>query len=112
MIQLSDALEQMEQVNRRGFAVPFSIEVVSYDKKRDTAGDVKSYENAVLCTNKVVNKVWKSTPTKKVTTTKPVQNHWRNATRNIQLPNGEVKTIHIWLIRKFNNQKVVWNING
>jgi hypothetical protein len=111
MIALNEVLNQMEQVNRRGFAMPFHIEVVSYNKETGEAGNVKVYENAVLCTSGArisIKKKVSATPQKK----KISQNHFINSTRNVELPSGEVKKIHIWLIRQFNGEKVVWNIHG
>jgi hypothetical protein len=35
-------------------------------------------------------------------------NHWVNATRNIRLPNGQKRKVHIRLIIEFNHQKVVY----
>ena len=112
MIVLNEVLEQMEQVNRRGFAMPFSMEVVSYNAATKEAGKIKTYENAVLCTNggrasSSKKKISTATIRKKIN-----QNHFINSTRNIELPSGEIQKIHIWLIRQFNGEKVVWNVHG
>ena len=33
--------------------------------------------------------------------------HFENSTRNIKLPNGSIRKIHIRLVRVFNNKKVI-----
>lgn len=91
--------------------MPFSMEVIGYNAKTKEAGKVKEYNNAVLCTNKV-KRISPKTTHKRLNSKKHSQNHFINSTRNIELPNGDRKRLHIWLIRQFNGEKVVWNIHG
>jgi hypothetical protein len=113
VIVLNEVLQEMEHTNRRGFPMPFSMEVMSFNRNSpEKAGKIKIYENAVLCTNggRAISK--KKSTTSKTKKAKISQNHFINSTRNIELPSGNIEGIHIWLIRKFNGEKVVWSIHG
>lgn len=83
----------------------FSIEFVSMDKKRKTGGTMKYFRECVIPVKQT-----QTAPSIKGTTNK-VQNHYKNATRSFHvLQNGEkvaVKKLHIFLITRFNNKKVV-----
>jgi hypothetical protein len=112
MIELGQVLEQMHKKDRRGNAIPFSVEFVTADMHRGTGGDIKQVKNAVMVTpNRFRNHSKKTIST--AVNNKKGQNHYANMTRNIrQLNDTAIVKLHIWLITKFNDEQVVWNIMG
>ena len=112
MIELGDVLEQMAKKDRKGNLIPFSIEFVTADLKRDKGGEIKSLNNVVM----VTPSYWRKKKTglmMGIAKPKRVQNHFENMTRNIrQLNDTAIVKLHIWLITKFNGQNVVWKIMG
>lgn len=96
---LSAVLQQMKKLDFFKNPVPFSVSVRSFDKKNEKGGKLLTFENVTLLQQA-------KTPKKKETTKNP--NHWKNRTRNIKLPNGEIKKINILFIIRFNGCKVVY----
>lgn len=112
MIELQQALTEMERKDRKGNALPFTIEFVTADLNRDKGGEIKTLTNAVLVTPAHWRKKRMSTGATRQEK-KAGPNHFDNMTRNIrQLNDTAIVKIHIWLITKFNNEKVAWNILG
>lgn len=106
MIQLKDVLSDMSTTDANGEAVPFAIEYVTYDKKRKSGGDIKSYPEAILCF-----KTKEKSVEQKIDIDYKKPNHSQNETRNIQIlnngkPTNVIRKINILLITKFNNQEV------
>lgn len=106
MIVLADALQAMQQMDRRRNLEPFSIEFVTWNERGDRCGRLIRYEKAVvesLVRGKSVKPGnWKRDP-----------NHWRNFTRNIrQLGTDQITKVHIFLITQFNDMPVKWFIHG
>jgi hypothetical protein len=99
-ISLKEVLDWMDA------GQPFSIRYITADDKRDSGGKIMSFEN-----------VYKSgwlTPSQRGTggaidSGKPRKSphHYENSTRNLLLPGGEIRKVHIRLIRKFNNLTVL-----
>lgn len=96
----------MAKVGESGKAIPFSIEYVSFDKKRKSGGRLIEYPEAILCfdTTKKNTSVSSSGGLKK-------PKHSVNNTRNIEILNSgqatqSIRKLNILLITKFNNQKV------
>jgi hypothetical protein len=106
MLFLKDVLEEMYKTDVKGKPKPFSIEFVTADTNRMTGGDLIKIEKAVLL-QKNDKKILGSTSEAKAKTRKN-PNHWQNSTRNILLPNGEKRKLHIRLITKFNKQPVIY----
>jgi hypothetical protein len=107
-IFLSDVLKQMNQKDSEENPVPFSLEWRTFNNQNKMGGKLKSETGAILCMKSTKKRdVTKElqNPTEKKERKNP--NHWKNKTRNIELSNGEVKTINILLITKFNGKTVV-----
>jgi hypothetical protein len=106
MIFLKAVLEEMEETDKAGQLKPFSIEFVKADRNKKTGGDIVSIEKAVILkrmnySSTTSTAVQQSGKNKK-------SNHWENSTRNILLPNGQKRKLHIRLITKFNGQPVIY----
>lgn len=97
----------MELKDKEGFAVPFDIELREFSKQNGTGGKYKIYTAARLLISKpkspknqnrhfnLFDERARKNP-----------NHRANHTRNIELANGEIKTINIRFIIKFNGKYV------
>lgn len=104
-LRLNDALKIMDN------GEVFSIEYVTFDKKRKTGGRIKYYPEAKLLKSakSTISGSTKSTSIKAKKSTNP--NHWDNATRNIKILIDGVETsgnkkLHIFLILKLNGKRV------
>lgn len=106
MIRLNDALKLMDHLDHRGNPIPFDLLVLTADRKRDSGGDWKELKGCILAKHN------KKLPlhTRRVDgfggSRKP--NHYQNATRNIQSPDGSITKVHIRLIKKYNGQTILW----
>lgn len=101
---LSEALQEMEQTDRHGRPVPFDLTVVTANRGKKTGGELLELKGCTLArldprTPAIVKQA--ATPGAKKT-----PRHYQNATRNLLLPNGEVRKVHIRLIILFNQQPV------
>jgi len=100
IISLQECLRQIHT------GKPFDITFVTADMQRKTGGVIKIYQNCTLSQKsggKQRNgkgKNWIVPP--------KAPHHYENATRNIRLPNGDIRKIHIRLITEFNGFKVVY----
>lgn len=86
----------------------FSLMVITADRHKNTGGE-----------ELFIPRAWKHTALshkqqqaldaaqKKETVFRRNPNHYENSTRNLKLPNGEIRKIHIRLVRLFNNQTVL-----
>ena len=117
MIQLIDALRYMEERNERGFAKSFSIKYVTYNRKTGEGGEIIHIQKCTKCVGKQGDKIilgnQLSEHSRAVGGLDPDRvrknpNHFKNATRNLLLPNGEIRKCHIRLIIEFNNEKVFY----
>ncbi len=117
MIAVPDMLSQMERLDQRGQPIPFSIDFVTANLDKGTGGDVMRYEHAHLCFPNASG-TRKFTPSRKIAAIQQLikqgrsPDHVRNGTINIITPGNQVTTVSIWLIRYFNNEKVIWHIHG
>ncbi|MFL9834997.1 hypothetical protein [Chryseobacterium terrae] len=76
----------------------FTLEIRSFNKYNKMGGRTIVYRNAELLLppkKKGVQRLKDPTPFKN-------PNHFKNRTRNIKLEDGEIKTIHIIFIIRFN----------
>jgi hypothetical protein len=106
-IRLTDALEQMDQLDNTGKPVKFQMKYVTHDKKRKTGGEIIEIIDGRKCVGKRKGKVVFDTR-KKAEEPKKTRNphHWTKSTRNVILPNGQIRKFHIRLIIEFNHEKV------
>lgn len=81
LIPLKDAIEQMDQPASR-----FTLKFVTADRKRKTGGDILEVQGCKLrgCVDQ------------------------RNATRNIELPSGQIRKVHIRLMLELNGSTIVY----
>lgn len=110
-IRLSEVLDQMEQLDEAGMPVKFQIKFVTADRKRGTGGEIIEIKDGRKCVGKRKGKVvFDMRKTVSTVSTAPRiprdPHHWVNSTRNIILPNGLIRTVHIRLIIEFNGKKV------
>lgn len=96
MLQIMDSPEE------------FSLMVITANKQNDTGGErllikrawghrQKTHRETMAIENaQKETKVFKRNP-----------NHYANSTRNIRLVNSDIITVHIRLIREFNNKTVL-----
>jgi hypothetical protein len=86
----------------------FSIAFVTTDLKRNTGGEFISIERCRkhdFLTREEKAKIAKASPQTNMLHRNP--HHYENSTRNIVMPNGEIRKCHIRLIRKFNGKTVL-----
>ena len=110
-IRLWDVLETMESMDDRGKPVRFQLKFVTADRQKKTGGEIIEMKDACKCSirtkqGKEIFPSKKAFPASDRVSKDP--HHWINSTRNILLPNGEKRTIHIRLIIEFNNKKVCY----
>ena len=107
-IQLSSALDEMDQLDHEGKPVKFHIRFVTADRIRRAGGEIIEIPSGRKCVGNRNGKSVFDTRQKadENTRTSRQPNHWVNSTRNIILPNGGIRKVHIRLIIEFNSQKV------
>jgi hypothetical protein len=105
-LTVKEVCEMMEQCSRRARPVPFSITYVTYDEQRNTGGELRTYDHAIMVVlNSTGSKAYSTENALKLKNKKP--NHWRHGTRNIMVQHsGETRKVHIWLILEFNGCEV------
>ena len=107
-IQLSSALDEMDRLDHDGKPVRFHVKFVTADRIRRTGGEIIEIQSGRKCVgNRNGMTVFDSRHKADEHSRNSRQpNHWVNSTRNIILPNGGIRKVHIRLIIEFNNQKV------
>jgi hypothetical protein len=107
-IQLGAALDEMDQFDDDGKPVRFHVKFVTADRIRRTGGEIIEIPSGRKCVgNRNGKTVFDSRQKADENPSISRQpNHWVNSTRNIILPNGGIRKVHIRLIIEFNNQKV------
>jgi len=110
-IRLWDVLNIMDSVDAHGNPVRFQVKFVTANRLAKTGGEVIELKDACKCSvrtkkGKEVFAARKNFPVDDRIGKDP--NHWANSTRNILLPNGQKRKLHIRLIIEFNNKKVCY----
>lgn len=110
-IRLWDVLEQMDRFNIMGKPIKFQIRFVTANRDHGTGGEIIEIKDGRKCSGKTksgepIFQKTKTVSVKDSVTRNP--NHWVNSTRNILLPNGQIRKVHIRLIIEFNHQKVCY----
>ena len=107
-IQFSQVLVLMDQLDDDGKPIRFQVKFVTANRKLKTGGEIIEIIGGRKCVGKrggdVVFDTRQSLPNHSTITRAP--NHSSNSTRNILLPNGGMRKLHIRLIIEFNKQKV------
>jgi hypothetical protein len=110
-IRLWDVLEIMESFDSLGRPARFQIKFVTADRTTKEGGQIIELQDASKCSvrTKLGKEVFpqkKNIPFPDKVSKDP--HHWTNSTRNILLPNGQKRKLHIRLIIEFNNKKVCY----
>ena len=105
-VLLKDALKMMDRLDHKGNPIPFTLEFVTADRKRDSGGRWITAAGAILSKHnrnlpQHVRRVDGFGGSKK-----PASHE--NQQRNIQTPDGMITTVHIRLIMSFNGHPVTW----
>jgi len=103
IIHLREVLEEMKKPK------PFSVTFVTCDQERKTGGEIIKLENVILSSNeKYIGRLGFEEPSSNVTQFSKNPSHYEHATRNVLLPNGMRRKLHIRLLLEFNGQKVFY----
>lgn len=96
---MENAILRHDMIQAMNSGMPFSFIAVHFDKRSDAA-KVVYYPSAKL----------KARLSPKKSALDPIKfpNHEEHETRNITLPNGEIKKIRTRSIHFFNDKSVVW----
>ena len=101
-ITLTEALKIFNLRDANGMFLPFDIEYRTFNEQTKQGGKLKQYFGVKHLPSA---KKSEEVPTDLNTKT---PNHYKNRTRNIELPNGEIKKIRIDFIVSINNTKVIY----
>jgi hypothetical protein len=117
VLLLKDALKQMEATDpNTGQYLPFDLGYCTYSQQRKEGGKLIEYLGARLTSNITESQNQKPEP-EKDDAKHDTENsgpkrinpfHRKNETRNIELPNGQIRKIHFRFIVSFNGNKVVY----
>ena len=107
-ISLKDAIAIIDAVDVKGNALPFDITFRTLQRNSKTGGKLYTYNQV-----KKHRKVKSDNPNYLKQAQSPERkkrnpNHFLNRTRNLELQNGDIKTIHIRLIITVNGLKVIY----
>ena len=110
-IRLWDVLEIMDSAEAEGKPVMFQVKYVTANRTTKEGGDIIELKNACKCSirTKKGEEVFpqrKNFPVTEKAAKDP--RHWDHATRNILLPNGQKRKLHIRLIIEFDHKKVCY----
>mgnify|MGYP000432166516 CR=1 FL=1 len=109
-VTLTEALDIMEQTDRQGRPVPFTVVVDKFDSKTNTTSGRVTYDKVELVMpNKSFTRNFKSLTTQDYIARKN-PHHFENLTRNIRVDGEELRKIHIHCILYINDKKVRWHI--
>lgn len=112
VVLLKDVLQQMEATDpNTGQYIAFDVTCCTYSRHRDEGGKMIEYKGARLSGDAVLQQARKTADKKAelldiATNRNPF--HRKNKTRNIVLPNGQIRKLRFRFITSFNNQKVVY----
>ena len=87
MIRLIDALNLMDQKNKEGEPIPFSIKYVTFNRKKKTGGEIIAIEKAPKCVGTRKGKIIHDK--KESTNQRRPPNHFKNSTRNLNILNTD-----------------------
>ena len=109
-IYLNEALKIMQLKDKEGKPFPFDLTYRTFNSQTKQGGKLKVYEkvkhlpeaNPNALPSKSIEAIFAEEKSEK----KP--SHFDNRTRNIELPNGEIKKVRIDFIISINNRKVIY----
>ena len=100
-IRLWDALEIMDTFDGQGKPVRFTLKFVTANRLEKTGGEIIELKDACKCSVRTISGKEIFAVKKNFLVDDRVTkdtNHWVNSTRNILLPNGQKRKLHIRLI--------------
>lgn len=97
VITLKEALAVFSLKDENGFFLPFDLEYRTFNEQTKKGGKYKKYTAVKYLPN-----------AKNEDSSSKNPNHFFNRTRNIELPNGDIKSIKIDFIISVNNKKVIY----
>lgn len=108
IILLRQVVKMIEEKTPEGKSKSFDLEVRLLNKNNKTGGAYRIFKNAKLLTGeKLKGKQFNAgTHFYRQHRSRRNPNHWENATRNFELPNGQIKKIKIRYIIKINGLEV------
>jgi len=110
-IRLWDVLEIMDSVDVHGNPVRFQVKYVTANRTTKEGGEIIEMNDACKCSVRT-RKGEEVFPEKRhfqaIEKVSKDPRHWVNSTRNILLPNGQKRKLHIRLIIEFNHKRVCY----
>lgn len=86
----------------------FSIRFITADQRLKSGGEWRQYEHVQKHVQPVAASSHKATKTStELGFMAKHPNHFENSTRNIRKPNGDIRKVHLRLIRAFNGRVVL-----
>lgn len=118
-IHFRDMLRLMEQKDAEGRPVPFNLKRFTFNRKTRMGGELLHVHQAVLHTEAsqanprpyVERQASRAAAAKNPSARHKPGEHWKNATRNLQMPDGSIDKCIIWLIVEINGLRVVMGRN-
>lgn len=109
-IFLRQVVELMKMTDEKGNAIPFDIEVRTFNKNNSTGGSYRIYKGAKLLIGKKLKgkKFIEADHFFRIDKVRKRPEHWRNATRNIELKTGQIVKVKIRYIIKFNGLEMAY----
>lgn len=109
-ISLKEGLEILNEKDRNGILIPFDMTYRTFNSTSKKGGKLKFYTGAKLLLEKNPNIIHRDTIDNILTPIKKTKNanHFKNRTRNIQLPDYSVVTIIIDFIISINNKEIIY----
>jgi hypothetical protein len=108
VMDFNDTITLKEAIKLLDTGVLCNLAFITSDKKRDTGGEwivVVDCKKHIFLSLKNQKKMEDVQPISSGVFKNP--NHYQNSTRNIKLKNGDIRKIHLRLIRRFNNKIVL-----
>ena len=110
-IRLWAALEIMDSVDVEGRPIRFQVKYVTANRSTMEGGEIIELKDACKCSVRTGN--GKEIFPQKKNPLEPEKlpkdpRHWVNSTRNILLPNGQKRKLHIRLLIEFNHKRVCY----
>ncbi len=114
-IHFRDMLTLMDQQDAEGRPVPFSLTHYTHNRKTLEGGRRVELPQALHLTEAALpnprtytqRQASKAAQAQNPRSRHRPGDHWRNATRNLLLPDGTIHKCIIWLITEFNGMRVI-----
>ena len=110
-IFLKDVQQIFDGKFPNGDPIPFDIEVFKYSRTNKTGGELIAYNNVTKPTKQEIMHAGFNSKNlgrllEENTSRNP--NHFKNKTRCIKLPNGEIRKLSFICIKTINNKEVIY----